>query len=109
MLIHNKGNYVRHAAGVMLVPGTNNVSEKDWKKFSSNPIMKEVIESGEVVAHEKAKSTQDFNVDGAVELVKDTVDVDLLRQWQEADDRKTVQEAIADKLAELQGETGDDE
>ncbi|AKG05527.1 hypothetical protein AAV35_012710 [Salimicrobium jeotgali] len=109
MIIHNKGKYVRHVAGVMLLPGTNNVSDEDWKKCSAHPIMQKVIEKGEVIAHEKAKSTKDFNVDGAVELINDTVSLDLLEEWQQADDRKGVQEAIADKLVELQGEGNDEE
>ncbi|MFC2948539.1 hypothetical protein [Virgibacillus sediminis] len=103
MIIHNKGNYVRHAAGVMLVPGTNEVTEKNWKKFSSHPIIKSLIKKGEIVSHEKAKSTKDFNVDEAVELVEDTTSISLLEEWQETDDRKTVQEAIEVKLSELQG------
>ncbi|WP_205628681.1 hypothetical protein, partial [Acinetobacter baumannii] len=69
MLVHNKGKYVRHAEGVMLVPGANQMEAADWKSFSSHPIMKTLIDKGEIVPQ---KDLKELGVDEAVELVKDT-------------------------------------
>jgi len=102
MLVHNKGKYIRHAADLMLVPGANNVSENDYKEFSSHPIMKGVIESGEIVAH--ANTTKDLNADKAIDLAEDTFSIDLLNEFKQKEDRKTVLDAINTQLEELQGE-----
>lgn len=108
-IVHNKGLYVRHAAGVMLVPGVNNLKDADWKKFSANPLMKKLIADKEIEGHEKAQSTKDMNVTEAVKLVQDTFSPELLLEWAEADERKGVQEAILAQLDELQGKNSKDE
>lgn len=110
MLVQNKGKYVRHAEGVMLVPGSNDVSEQDWKKFSNHKIIKSLIDKGEIVTH-KVKSTTDMNANQAIELVEDTFSVDLLEQWKANDDRKTVLDAIEEQLKEIkgEGENGEDD
>ena len=113
MLVHNKGKYVRHAAGVTLVPGANDVDEQDFKDFSGHPIMKKVVESGEIEALKKvgdndgsggAETTKDLNASDAIEMVKDTYDPSLLEKWKEDDDRKTVQDAIDKQLEDIRGE-----
>jgi hypothetical protein len=108
MLVQNKGNYILHAAGVMLIPGANKISEAEWKDFSSHPIMKKLVDEGEVEAQEKEKSFKDLSATKAIELVKDTHDVSLLNEWKEEDSRKTVHEAIDAQLALLNGENEDE-
>ncbi|RAS75239.1 hypothetical protein [Priestia endophytica] len=98
MLVQNTGNYVRHAAGVMILPGANDVKDSDWKVFSAHPLMEKLIEQGEIVAHEKAKGTKDLRADEAVTLVKDTFNPALLKEWQASEKRKGVLEAIAEQL-----------
>jgi hypothetical protein len=104
MIVQNKGKYVRHAAGVMLVPGANQIDDADWKKFSSHSIVKTMIDNGEIEAMEKAKTTKDMGADKAISLVKDTFDPSLLNEWKAVEDRKTVLEAIDEQLAEIQGD-----
>ncbi|KZE64973.1 hypothetical protein AWM68_20900 [Fictibacillus phosphorivorans] len=108
MLVQNKGNYILHAAGVMLIPGANKISEAEWKDFSSHPIMKKVVDDGDVVAHEEEKDFKDLKAKEAIELVKDTHDVALLNEWQEGESRTTVLEAIDAQLAVLNGENEDE-
>ncbi|MDQ0299644.1 hypothetical protein J2S78_002064 [Salibacterium salarium] len=112
MLVHNKGKYVRHAAGATLLPGVNDVKESDYKRFSSHPIAKKWIEKGEIKTFEKeetdgedttVQSTKDLNAEGAIDLVEDTFTVSMLEDWEEKEDRKTVLEAIDKQLAELEG------
>lgn len=103
MLVQNKGKYIRHAAGLMLIPGANQVESSDWKQFSSHPIMKKIIEKGEIVAHEESESVKDLSVNDAVELVKDTFDPALLESWREKEKRKGVLEAITSQMDEIKG------
>ncbi|MGY4689340.1 hypothetical protein [Salibacterium sp. K-3] len=127
MLVQNKGKYIRHAAGVRLLPGANQISVADWKRFSGHPIAKRWIDKSEIVTFEKesadekesvedetgddtegAQSVTEINANPAVELVKDTFEPELLTKWkqeeQEKDNRKTVIDAIDKQLAELNGE-----
>ncbi|SFP18568.1 hypothetical protein [Salibacterium halotolerans] len=121
MLVHNKGKYVRHAAGVRLLPGTNEISTAEWKRFSGHPIAKRLIEKDEVVTFEKessegeagddtegVQSVTEINANPAIDLIRDTFEPELLEKWkqeeEEGDSRKTVIDAIDKQLAELNGE-----
>lgn len=106
MLVHNKGQYVRHAADITLVPGANQVDPEDFKKFSGNAIMKTLIEKGEIVPQ---KSLKEMNVEEAVELVKDTYSLSLLEEMKIGEKRKTVLDAIADQVAHIKGEDNQEE
>ncbi|MEH7214776.1 hypothetical protein V7079_22725 [Priestia megaterium] len=97
MLVQNKGKYVRHAAGVMLVPGANRLSLSDWKKFSAHPLIQDLVENEEFVAHESAKTTKDLNANEAIELVKDTFSLSLLEEWKSTEKRSTVLAAITEQ------------
>lgn len=108
MLVQNKGKHVRHAAGVMVVPGANQIEDAAWKKFSGHPLMKKLINAGEIEAMGQAETTKDLKADKAITLVKDTFDVSLLTDWRETEDRSTVLEAINAQLAELQGDGNPD-
>lgn len=96
MFIHNKGKYVRNAAGVQLIPGANNVPEKDWKEFSAHPIIKQLVDDGEIVAKDDKLSA-----DEAIELVQDTFDLSILEEMKASESRKTVLKAIDEQIKEL--------
>ena len=102
-IVHNKGLYIRNAAGVTLVPGANTIDSDQWKEFSANPLMKKLIDDEEIVGHVEAQSTKDLSVPEATKLVKDTFSPELLLEWAEADERKGVQEAIIAQMDTLQG------
>lgn len=97
MIVHNKGKYVRHAEGITLIPGANNVEEKDWKKFSGHPISNKLIESGEIVAKDDK-----LTADEAIELAYDTYDLAILEDMKATETRKTVLKAIDEQIKELQ-------
>ncbi|MFB6475768.1 hypothetical protein ACFCW7_23190 [Paenibacillus glucanolyticus] len=109
MLVHNKGNYVRNHNGVRLIPGANNISEEDWKDFSSHPLNKILIEKQEIVAHEdegKAMKLADMNQQEATLLIKDTYDLnllaELLQEEESGKNRKGVIEVIAKQAEEIE-------
>ena len=107
MLIHNKGNFTRHAAGVKVIPGANTLSEDEFVQFTSHPLMQKLIKSGEIVVPEgslKTKSLAGLNADDAIELVKDTFSVEYLEKFKEGESRKTVLSAIEEQLKSLQPE-----
>ncbi|WP_419882783.1 hypothetical protein ACN6MY_03680 [Peribacillus sp. B-H-3] len=104
MLVHNKGKYVRHAAGVMLVPGGNQVSPEEFKEFSAHPLMKILVDKGEIVPQ---KGLKDLSAEDAIDLVKDTFSVSLLEEMKETEKRKKVLESIDAQLVEIQGGNGD--
>lgn len=101
MLVQNKGKYVRHAAGVMIVPGGNEITDAEWKKIIGNKIMKTLVDKGEI---EAKKNLKDLNADDAIDLVKDTFSLSLLEEMKAGEKRKTVLDAIEDQTAEIQGE-----
>ncbi len=99
MLVHNKGNYTRHAAGVMVIPGVNTIEDAEFENFSKHPLIISLIRSGEIVVPEgisenKAQSLKDLNADDAIELVKDTFSVEYLESLKVDESRKTVLAAI---------------
>lgn len=101
MLIHNKGNYTRHAAGVMLIPGANQVDANEFEQFSKHPLMAKLIEKGEIVAE---KGLKDLNADDAIELVKDTHSIEYLEAMKIGETRKTVISAIEAQIKTILGE-----
>lgn len=111
MLVHNKGEYVRHI-GTRLEPGVNELSEKEAAKFTAafeNPLNKHLLQDGEIeVVQEQEDSSPVFSqltADKAIELVKGTSDTALLEEFK-ADEssnknRKTVIEAIDSQVEAL--------
>ena len=99
MLVNNKGDFSYEAAGVVLIPGTNKVDEKEFEKFLAHPLMAELDQRGEFVYEKGKTSAKDV-----IALVEDAYDVDMLEAMKAEDDRKTVIEAIDKRIAELKAE-----
>jgi len=99
MLVNNKGNFSYEAAGVVLIPGTNKVDEKEFEKFLAHPLMAELDQRGEFVYEKGKTSAKDV-----IALVEDAYDVDMLEAMKDDEDRKTVLEAIDKRIAELKAE-----
>lgn len=99
MLVNNKGDFSYEAAGVVLIPGTNKVDEKDFEKFLSHPLMAKLDRKGEFV-YEKGKAS----AKEIIALIEDTFDIDTLESIKESEDRKTVLDAIDKRIAELKAE-----
>lgn len=96
MLVHNKGNYVRHI-GARLLPGVNYLSADEAKNYAEaakNPLNKVLI-SKEIEVVSKTDITA-VDANAAIELVNDTFDIGLLEKFKSAENgkRKTVSDAI---------------
>lgn len=106
MIVHNKGNFARVANGVTVIPGANTLSAAEFKDFTKHPIIKTLINDGEVVIPEgqegQVESLSSLNAENAIALVKDTHSVEFLEKLREGEDRKTVLSAIDEQLAALQ-------
>ncbi|MFF5994275.1 hypothetical protein AAGS61_05910 [Lysinibacillus sp. KU-BSD001] len=111
MLVHNQGNYTRIANGVKVIPGTNTLTEAEYKAFVNHPIIEGLINTGEIVipegqaiaSAEGVSSLKELNADDAIKLVKDTYSIEYLTELKIGEDRKTVLAAIDAQMVELQG------
>ena len=124
MLIHNKGNYVRHI-GTMLVPGVTRLSPSDAEAFQEAvklPLNKKLIEAKEIEIVKEdnnesdeastVSSISELNADKAILLIKDTFDLGLLGAWgveeAEGKNRKTVLDAINDQIESIENPPEDE-
>ena len=124
MIIHNKGNYVRHI-GAMLVPGVTQLSPDQAEAFNLEvkyPLNQYLIDSKEIeIVKEEtadpeetkvAASISELGAEKAIELVKDTFDLSQLGSWgtEEAENkkRKTVLEAINAQIDSIENPNPDD-
>lgn len=109
MLVHNKGEYVRHI-GVRLVPGVNKLlafQDKEFEEALKHPLNQHLVDKGEIVIvrdekEEKADTISTLNADKAIDLVKDTFAIEtlngFLKEEEEGKKRKTVLEAIQEQV-----------
>ncbi|GKV70276.1 hypothetical protein NCCP2716_27740 [Sporosarcina sp. NCCP-2716] len=101
MIVQNKGNFVRHAAGVTLIPGANEITEEQWEAYRAHPLASALIKKGEVEAKETFGS---LSAADAIDLAKDTFDMEVLEQMKLHEKRTTVLKAIDEQISELQQE-----
>lgn len=112
MLVNNAKSNIISTHGKMLKPGVNKVDPKWWAKVREHPQIRIKLEKGtleEVTEFEEAQAHEALGDDGADEmaidhittlslnaakaLIKDTIDLDLLKAWKAKDKRKGVKEA----------------
>lgn len=111
MLVHNKGNYIRHFGSIVLVPGVNEVDyalKLEFDKQAAVKLNKHLIDTGEIVIPEKKGSTRGVDsivnlpANDAVKLAMDTFDKELLERFladeKEAKSRVSVVKAIEEQL-----------
>lgn len=120
-LIKNNNAQVLVLCGtVRLMPGVNDVSDKDFTKIKKSkpkgadgpswlellrgtvndrglPTL-QVIDEGAGSSKTGSKSLEDMTAVEAIALVKETFDRDLLNTWAEGESRKTVTDAIDAQL-----------
>ncbi|WP_332649677.1 hypothetical protein [Lysinibacillus sp. 54212] len=101
MLVQNKGNHSYTANGLTLVPGTNDVEEKEFEQFLSHPLMQHLDEKGEFV-YEKTKKKP--NAEETIAMINDAFDVDMLENLKAEESRKTVLDAIDKRIDELKAQ-----
>lgn len=86
-----------------LLPGINEVDEAEWAKAEKIPVIQHLIKDG-TLKPQKGKSAADLSqlkAPEAIELVKNTVDRELLEGWFANEQRKGVLEAIEAQLEEI--------
>lgn len=112
MLVQNKGELVR-IIGVRLVPGVNNLSAADSKKYADEaqlPLNKYLIDHGEIAVVSPGNISS-VSPEKAVQLVNDTFDLGLLDQFIKDEaagkNRKTVIDAINTQIDSIKNPPAD--
>lgn len=114
MLIKNGTGYIQNVGGVQLVPGTNQLDDKQAEAFNA-AIKANTLDAflfGEglltIVSTEngnEANDITDMTVDKATELIGNTASVETLTNWladeKRSGNRKSMVDLINARLAEL--------
>ena len=121
MIIQNKGVYIRHVGDVRLIPGANELTEKQAEAFEaalSNPLDNALIDKELFIVGglkgSNSNGITDIKSDDALLLIEDTFDLELLAKWAEEEAskkskaRKTVIKAIEDRVDSLENPPADD-
>ena len=123
LINYNKAN-ICGFDGFRLIPGINRISEEQWKPvqlLQAEKIKLGIItdvsplSSSEGEAEQKrgrgrpkkeeSKPSHElaaFEIEKAIEIIKETVDSNLLNEWLKLEDRKTVKLIIAEQLHKLE-------
>lgn len=95
MLVHNKGEYVRHI-GARLIPGINHLNQEDaaaFKEALKHPLNSYLVdELGEITYEDGGLS--DLSAQKAIAAVNETFKLETLESFKKDESRKTVLEAI---------------
>ncbi len=124
MLVHNTGNFIRHVGDVRLLPGVNELNEKQATQFKAdmqNKLNAALEKSGEIkVLESKKKGKKESSDEGfgglaaneAIKAVNDTVDIALLEKWlaeeRENKKRPSVIKAIENQIEDIKNPPADD-
>ena len=84
-----------HVGDVILKPGVNVVTEELADYLRKHPHIKKLVAADKIKIHDAPPSTKGLNVADATELIKNTIDEDLLTTFEANDKRAGVQKAIA--------------
>lgn len=99
---------------IRLTPGVNSIPKAQWDGLQKHPPFAMALryyqdQPGVLTVRQPPAgqnpdadlSIKSFTIPDAVQLIQDTNDVKLLQAWQDEDDRKGVQRAIAEQLEKL--------
>ena len=108
MLKNNKPTLITLSDGVVLMPGLNKIDEKilqkdSFKKASKLYLEHSIIEevSYEAEGDSGSKNLRDLKAKDAIEVVKNTFDVENLAEWYDVETREGVKKAIKSQLADI--------
>ncbi len=123
MLVNNTKPNLLATHGKHLKPGVNQVDPKWWAKVRKHPTIAARLEKGSLVEEMAFEEAQDavslgdegaeqaavehigsLSVNHAKALIKDTIDMVLLKAWKKFDDRKGVKTAVDEQLGKLTAE-----
>ena len=130
VLVHYKGKNIYSSEGLRFIPGMNEVPLEDWQRAQRNKLFLKRVENGTLKVQRmpagydqagqpiKAQSDQvqgesvesfdqnyslsGMNAQKAGETIAQTVNVDLLKSWNQQEARKGVTKLILDRIAELE-------
>ena len=132
VLVHYKGKNIYSSEGLRFIPGMNEVQLEDWQRAQRNKLFLKRIENGTLKVQRmpagydqaghpiKAQPDQEqaqaesvesvdqnyslsgMNAQKAGETIAQTVNVDLLKSWNQQEARKGVTKLILDRIAELE-------
>jgi hypothetical protein len=91
----------QHSFEKVLYPGANEVDDRLWAIMEKDPVIRAHIEDGDLEVPAKDRFAA-MTPKQAVELVKGTTDVKLLKKWGETEKRKVVIEAIEAQVKEVE-------
>lgn len=102
---------------VRLLPGVNELTEKQWKAFDGLPVIHFHLGEGniELIQAKAEAKLSDMNAKEAAKLVASTVDKGLLERWASDESRKVVLDAIEKQMdaiavkTPVDGDEADDE
>lgn len=104
MLVKYNQSNILLAGQIKLIPGVNTVEYEKWLEIATHPQILAKIEEGVIsvltdgaVDNDQSSSIAKFKSKDALKLVRETVDVSLLKKWQAEDKR-------GDVLAVVQGQ-----
>lgn len=119
--VYYSGKNVYSAEGLRFVPGINEVSYELWQKAQRNKLFVKRIEDGilkvqSIPNHSKGPTSADLieeqseesyslsglNTQQAGELISKTFDTDLLKSWEEQEERKGVLKLISERIDEIE-------
>lgn len=113
LLVENTENRIHNLGGhCVLMPGHNEVDETAWKKALEIELVRDLVRMGVLkpkVTPPAATGAQTtiaaMKATEAIEVVKKTVDKDLLERWYAEDQRKGVLDAIEKQLEAVNPKT----
>lgn len=90
---------------VMLWPGINELSDKDWSDVKGHPTVKEFIKLGHLIEVDHRPGNESMlktmTQDEAVSLVLQTDNVDLIKKWLVEETRPLVLRTLGQKINEM--------
>jgi len=90
----------RQPTGVDLKPGINEVDPADWTEAKQHPVVQHWIKS-KAVRLVGAKALEKLPRASAIDVVQNTLDIELLRKWEKAPLDKAVAQAVRAQLQEM--------
>tara|TARA_R110002012_G_scaffold271932_2_gene457265 strand:- start:1974 stop:2336 length:363 start_codon:yes stop_codon:yes gene_type:complete len=97
---------------LVLKPGNNEVTEKQWAEIKANHICNARITSGKYILIEpdapadkkesKGEALSGYDAKTAIELVKGTFDLVLLTKWESEESRSTVLAAVRAQIKDTE-------
>ena len=98
--------------GIVIMPGVNEFANKVWEHVSKLPMVIKLVKSGEIAIKSKVEGDDDMvaiakveNVDEAKDIVRQTFNHQLLKEWKDGETRNGVIKAINQQIAEIMKRT----